>query len=146
MLRSVVVFLDEAIVLAVIEMLLQEVAWIVDLIINNFAAFHNRNYVRVDESAIRFETEGVVTSLHLFVKFWVNLHSISFDEVLTCLVVAFRFNSLNLSKKITKQATKFLIVVDNEICLAVADFLLDDVVFQAFFIAPPADESAILHV
>ena len=102
MLRSVVIFLNKAVILAVIEMLLQEIAWIVDLIINNFAILHNWNDVRVDETAIRFESESIVTFLHLFMKFRVDIHSISLDEFLTGLVVAFRLNALDFSKKLAK--------------------------------------------
>ena len=146
MFRSVVVFLNEAVVLAVIEMLLQEVAWIINLIINNFTAFHNRNDVRVDEAAVWFQSESFVTCLHFFVEVEVNLHSVSLDETFAFCVVAFRLNTLNLSEQVAKQATEFLIVVDDEVCLAVANNSLDDVVFQTFLIAPPADESAVLHV
>ena len=47
------IFFQESVFLTIIEVLLYEVAWIVDDVINDFTAFFYWNDVWVDETAIR---------------------------------------------------------------------------------------------
>ena len=71
-----------AVFLAVVKLLLQVIVVIDNLVVNNLATLLNRNYVGVDESAVRFQVQGLVTLLYLLVQGGVNVDGVGLYEFL----------------------------------------------------------------
>ena len=85
---SIFNFQLECAVLAAVVKLLLKVVIIVDyLIVNNLAVLLNRNYVGVDESAVRFQVQCLIALFYLLVQGGVNVYGIGLNQVLACLVV-----------------------------------------------------------
>ena len=87
-------------------MLLEIIISIYDLIVNDHTILLYRNDVRIHETAIRLETECCIAFLYLLMKFRIDIHCILLNQSLTSLEITLRLDSLNLSKKFTKEFTK----------------------------------------
>ena len=135
-----------AVFAAVVKLLLQVVVVIDNLVVNNLAVLLNRNYVGVDESAVRFQVQGLVTLLYLLVQGGVNVDGVGLNQVLAGLVVSLGLDALDLGQQLGKEVTQFLVVVDHKIGLAVTNLLLNHIVLTTLLIAPLGNELAVLHV
>ena len=113
---------------AVQEHLPQIVISINDLVIHDFPAFFHRYYIRIDKTAIRFKSEGVISGPYFLMQLRIDIDRICLHQLFTCLVIPFGLNPLHFCKKFSEQAAKRFIIIDYEISLSVTDFLLDDIV------------------
>ena len=76
----------------------------------------------------------------------VDIDSVFLNKCLSCCIVTLGLDSLYLSEKLAEEASESLVVVYYELCLAIANLLLDYVVCKTLLIAPLCDELAVLHV
>ena len=72
------------------EHLPQVVVRINDLVVNDFAVFDHRDDVRIDETAVGLQVEGLIAREDLAVEIRVDVDGVGLDEVLPGLVIAFR--------------------------------------------------------
>ena len=132
--------------LAVLELLFEEVGTVDDLVVDHLAVLEDGDDLGVDKATVGFQVEAGVAFEDFLVELRVDVDGVVLHEGLAGFVVAFRLDALDFCEQVAEQAAEFLEVVDYEIGLAVADFLLDDVFGLAFLIAPVGDELAVLHV
>ena len=83
--------LQETILLTIFQMLRHEIRRVFDLVIDNFAVLHNWNNLRIDETTVRLQAQGVVT----FLDFPVDLRIDS--DVKTALVFCYRRSMSSLT-------------------------------------------------
>ena len=74
--------------MGVIKLLLEEVRSILDLVVDDFSSLVlNRNYLRVDESAIRLKIQSLITLQDLLMQIRIDIHGISLDKSLAGLII-----------------------------------------------------------
>ena len=144
--RTAPLFLQCAVLAAVVKLLLKVVVIVDNLVVNNLATLLNRNNVRVDETAVGLQVQGLITLLDLLVQGGVNVDGVGLNQIFAGLVVTLGLDALDLGQQLGKEVTQFLIVVDHKIGLAVTNLLLNHVVLTALLIAPLGNELAVLHV
>ena len=103
----------------------------------------------VHKALVRSDVQALVALENLGVNLRINLNSIGLNELATCLEVALALDALNLGEQLAKEATKLLVVINLNECLATSLLVLhnlDNFVLLALFVAPLTDELAVAHV
>ena len=136
----------QGVVAAVLELLVEEAVGIFKGVVDDLSVLDDGDDVGVDEAAVWLEVELGIPIEDFLVELRVDVDGVGLDEVLAGFVVAFALDALDFGEKFGEEIAEGWVVVDDEVGLAVPGLLLDDVVLQAFLVAPLGDQLAVLHV
>ena len=75
--------------MAVFEHLSEIIVSVNDLVVYDLTVLFYRYDFRINESAVRFQTESSISFQHFFMKSRIDVYSIFHDKVLACLIVTF---------------------------------------------------------
>ena len=127
-------------------MLLGVVCRVRDSYVYDLAILLNKGVLWVNETAVRLDAEGVVALANLLVELWLYGHTVVLNKCLTCLVVTLDLDALNLVEHLTEELAKSVVVVYNDVLLAILLNPLNYVILLALFVAPLCNHLTVTHM
>ena len=110
-----------AILLRVAEHLRQIVFTVSDIDIGYISILvGDRSVDGVDEALIRSYVKSSIAVKHFFVELRVDLDCIGLHKVTACFIVTLALDTLHFGKKLAEEVAELGVVIDLDVCLAVA--------------------------